>query len=654
MMRFSSWMRSFIMLLVSILAVNQSLAQPGKISLSESYSLSMLQNSIITQQNYHPFPRSDERTSWNALPENARRILIERGERYLNYAYPALPATLFLEFARDGNRENFQKPQRERRDALASLVLAECVEGKGRFIDDIVNGIWTICEESYWGVPAHLSMQHRGYGLPDPTEHTVDLFAAETGSLLAWTSYLLGEKLDRISPLIRERIQLELEKRILDPCLERDDFWWMGFRPDEVVNNWNPWVNSNWLTIVLLNEKDETRRIEAVSKIMKSLEIFINSYPEDGGCDEGPVYWNRAAASLFDCLELLYSATDGRIDIYNEPLIQEMGRYIYRVHIADHYFLNFADASAKVKLESDLAFRYGKRIGDDRLQAFGAFFSRLQRQDKMMFDGSIGRQLPAIFNFTEINAAAAAQPLLRDVWMPGIQVMTSRSQNGTPNGLYVAAKGGHNAESHNHNDIGSFIIYLDGLPMIIDVGVETYTKKTFSPRRYEIWTMQSAFHNLPTIDGVMQHDGREFAARNVEYTSDDDIAQLKLNIAGAYPAEAGIDHWLRTVRLNRNDAILVIDEFDLNRQASQIQLTLMTACEARIDEPGIVSLKNVSGAQSAQLHISFNAQKLTADFEKIKIEDPLLQSVWGDRITRILLTNNAPVQQDTWILKFFP
>lgn len=653
-MRIRSCMRIAIVLLVSILALNQSLAQPGKISLSKSYSISMLQNSIITQQNYHPFPKSEDRTSWDALPENVRRFLIERGERYLNFAYPPLPATLFLEFAREGNRENFQKPQRDRRNALASLVLAECVEGEGRFVDDIVNGIWTICEESYWGVPAHLSMQHRGYGLPDPSDPTVDLFAAETGGLLAWINYLLGEELDQVSPLIRERIQLELEKRILDPCFARDDFWWMGFRPDEVVNNWNPWVNSNWLTISLLCEKDESRRAATVFKILKSLDVFIDSYPDDGGCDEGPGYWNRAAASLFDCLELLYSATDGRIDIYNEPLIQEMGRYIYRVHIADYYFLNFADASAKVKLESDLAYRYGKRIGDDRLQAFGAFFSRLQRQDKMMFEGSIGRQLPAIFNFAEINVADVAQPLLRDVWMPGIQVMTSRSQNGTPNGLYVAAKGGHNAESHNHNDIGNFIVYLDGLPMIIDVGVETYTKKTFSPNRYEIWTMQSAFHNLPTIDGVMQLNGREFAARHVEYTFDDDIAQLKLDIAGAYPAAAGIDQWLRTVRLNRGENVLVIDEFAMNRQAQQIQMTLMTACDASISEPGIIRLKNTNDAQSAQLNISFDAQKLIVDFVPIRIDDPLLKSVWGDRITRILLTTTAPVQRDTWILKFSP
>ncbi|UCE08433.1 MAG: heparinase II/III family protein, partial [bacterium] len=488
-----------------------------------------------------------------------------------------------------------QKPRRARREALCSLVLAECAEGKGRFIDDIVNGIWLICEESYWGVPAHLSLQAQGFGLPDVSEPTVDLFASETGSLLAWTSYLLGSELDKVSPLLQPRIQLELEKRIITPCLERDDFWWMGFRPGILVNNWNPWVNSNWLTVVLLMEKNERKRITAVEKILRSLDVFIDSYPPDGGCDEGPGYWNRAGASLFDCLELLYHGTRGEINIYDEPLIREIGRYIYRAHIADRYFINFADASATVTLESDLAYRYGKRIGDERLAAFGAYFADLQREDNQIFRGSIGRQLPAIFNFSELSSAEKALPLLRDVWMEGNQVMAARSQEGSVMGLYVAAKGGHNDESHNHNDIGNFIVYLDGHPMIIDVGVETYTKKTFSAQRYEIWTMQSAYHNLPTINDIMQKNGRQFTAREVRYTSDDSFAQLRLDMAGAYPPEADINKWIRTVRLNRGKDILVTDAFDLNKEAQEIELNLMTSCQVTLDEPGQLILQDKSG-----------------------------------------------------------
>jgi hypothetical protein len=307
-----------------------------------------------------------------------------------------------------------------------------------------------------------------------------------------------------------------------------------------------------------------------------------------------------------------------------------------------------------VNLESDLTFRFGKRIGDERLQSFGAFFSTLQQKENKYFSGSIGRQLPAIFDFEAITNAPAAQPLLRDVWMPGIQVMTARSHAGTAKGLYIAAKGGHNAESHNHNDVGNFVIYKDGVPMIIDVGVETYTKKTFSPQRYEIWTMQSAYHNLPAIDGVMQRDGRDHAARDVSYSANEDFAEMKLDIAAAYPAEAGIDRWLRTVRLNRGKDIQVIDDFDLKKKAQKIQMTLMTSCGVKLSTPGRISLKNGSGLQTTQMQISFDSAKLKADVEKIEITDANLKSVWGEHINRITLTNKAPTEKNTWTLKFFP
>ena len=87
----------------------------------------------------------------------------------------------------------------------------------------------------------------------------------------------------------------EIDTRILTPNLERDDFWWMGFG-DRRVNNWNPWVNSNWLTCTLLMEPDEDRRVASVYKILRSLDNFLVPYPRDGGCDEGPSYWGRAGS----------------------------------------------------------------------------------------------------------------------------------------------------------------------------------------------------------------------------------------------------------------------------------------------------------------------------------------------------------------------
>ncbi len=66
----------------------------------------------------------------------------------------------------------------------------------------------------------------------------------------------------------------------------------------------------------------------------------------------------------------------------------------------------------------------------------------------------------------------------------------------------MAAKGGFNNESHNHNDVGTFSLYVNTIPVILDAGVGTYAKQTFGKDRYTIWTMQSNYHNLPMINGI--------------------------------------------------------------------------------------------------------------------------------------------------------
>ena len=107
-------------------------------------------------------------------------------------------------------------------------------------------------------------------------------------------------------------------------------------------------------------------------------------------------------------------------------------------------------------------------------------------------------------------------------------------------------------------DTGSYIIYQDGKPVTIDVGVEAYTAQTFGPNRYKLWTMQSAYHNLPTIGGVMQLNGGRFKATDHKFESNDRHAVFSFNIASAYPAEAGVKSWVRTLTLDRlHDKIMV-------------------------------------------------------------------------------------------------
>lgn len=624
--------------------------------LSERFTQESL--NLVSKENWQPYPTAADRAAWEALPNDLRENLIVSGEKALHEAWKAILATRFLEYARVGNRSSYETESFGRRNKLIALALAECAEGQGHFTDEIANGVWLICEETYWGVPAHIGVQRAGVDLPDASEPTVDLFAAETGATLAYIDYLLGDALDSVSPLIRPRIAAEIDRRILTPNLERDDFRWMGFQVDGRPNNWNPWIHSNWLACVLFIEADPERRRASITKMMRSLDRFIDPYPADGGCDEGPGYWMRAAASMYECLEQLYQATGRQVDVYSEPLIQEMGRFIYRVQIDGDFYINFADASAVVVPEAHLIYRYGQAINDPDMIAFGAWAARTTP-----FGGAGGwgrpieslmRWLRAIFSTAEIANAEAYVPQPRDVYLPVIEVMAARDQAGSASGLYVAAKGGHNNESHNHNDIGEFVVYLDGKPLLIDAGVETYSRKTFSPERYDIWTMQSAYHNLPTIDGVQQQPGEQFAARNVTHVTNDIEAAFSLDIAGAYPPEAGLTRWTRTIRLVRGQAVIVVDDYELDHTPQNLLLSLLAVSQVSLDTAGVIQLTAAvlpDGRQSASGVIHYDAERFTVSVESIPITDTRMIRVWGDCLNRLLLSAVNPQQRDTWKLE---
>lgn len=593
---------------------------------------------------WHPYPRSDDRSAWLAVPETTRASYISAAAKSLGAPWMPIPASVTLQYVRDGNRSNYDGMSGERRTRLATLVMAEVFENQGRFLDDIANGIWAISEQTFWGSTAHLGLQRAGNGLPDAREPVVDLFAAEAAALFAWTDYLLGARLDSVSPRIRERIRYEVDRRVLTPALERDDFWWMGFGTRRIVNNWNPWINSNWLATTLILERDPARRARSVYKIMRSLDVFLNGYPDDGSCDEGPGYWGRAGASLFENLELLDVATAGKVNVFDLPLIQDIGRYIYRAYIGGDYYVNMGDAPARTTPDAEIIYRYGKRIHDPRMVGFGALIRRRHPYGEEHF--SMGRIIPAMLGAAEIAAAQPAEPLLADVWLPDLQFMAARAVPDATRGVYVAAIGGHNAQSHNHNDVGNFVVYADAQPVLIDVGVETYTAKTFSSHRYEIWTMQSGYHNLPTINGMMQKDGAQYRASAVRFSGGDE-PRLSLDIAAAYPADAHVRSWRRDISLARKrNEVTIEDAFVLDRSSEPLRLNFMTPLIVETKTPGIVRLRSASGDREYVLR--YDAAKLSATAEEIALQDARLKSIWGNRVARLVLTGRPGVTRDSY------
>jgi len=162
--------------------------------------------------------------------------------------------------------------------------------------------------------------------------------------------------------------------------------------------------------------------------------------------------------------------------------------------------------------------------------------------------------------------------------------------------------------------------------------------------------MQSAYHNLPTINGIMQKDGRQYTAKDVEYESAEGFAQLKMNIAPAYPDEAGVNSWLRTVRLNRGEDVQIMDSFELKTQSQDIVQSIMTPCEIVRDELGLLVLRD--SQEQLEMAVRYDPQKLSLESEIIDLNDERISTVWGGRLYRIKLRLKSATTKDTWTLRF--
>lgn len=598
------------------------------------------------------FPAWEDREAWERMPDGLGQEWIRAAEGHIGEGLPTLRASAFMAYFTEGSRVRYESVDAARRSALCALLIAECLEGQGRFVGDIVDLVWLLCEQTTWCSPAHHYLSRDpAHILSNVAEPLFDLMAGETAAALAWTSFLLRGPLDRVSPLIRERIRLEIDRRIVAPYMEREDFWWMGFGERE-PNNWNPWCNGNMLTVALLQEMAADRSAAVLSKILRSLDRYLEVQHEDGGCDEGSTYWGRAAGMLLVNLELLYRASGGALQAYDQPLIQRLGQFVYRMYVGGPYFVNFADGSAMPSLDYGLIHLYGRRIKDERLQALGQSGIASHRVPTegivSFFQEMISLEACADIRTEEV----LSPPLVQDCWLPDLQAMTSRQQDGSARGLYLAAKGGHNDESHNHNDIGHYVVYADGKPYLIDIGVESYTAKTFSPERYEIWTMQSAYHSLPVVNGFGQKEGHAYRASEVTYERTDTMARFALDLADAYPAEAGVKAWRRSFVFERAEgqkaAITLREQCVLAEPSRSVRLHMISCRRPEAAREGRIRLRDEDGDAIA---IAYHPGQWDVAFERIEVVDEQLKRVWGDELYRIAFIAVDEVDRGDWTFR---
>ncbi|WP_443936773.1 heparinase II/III domain-containing protein [Pedobacter sp. MW01-1-1] len=544
------------------------------------------------------------------------------------YQWPSLPASLYLDYRNTGTRVNYEKILGERRKMLSNLVIGALLENNDKYIPQIVNGLWLTLEESTWVAPAHIVVQKQGADLPSPSYPYIDLYASRTGLLVAEIYNLLSPRIAKYSKVVNERMVYEMNRRIFEPYAKFDTFSWMGTKGN-AVNNWNAYCNTNCMQSALLMMKPNDTLNRFTQKLLRSADQFVNQYPEDGGCDEGPSYWDMAGGKIIRLFMLMNQASEGKMNFKDKELLHEMGNYVYKMQIADNSVVNFADAVASYTQNPESVYRFGELFNDPKLKDYAAYLFK-QKGEQITID-DVTDFTQTIQIYAELKKEGTKAPFPAVSVLPNLQVFTTRAKEGSTKALFLACKGGNNNESHNHNDIGNFLVYADGKPLLIDAGVGTYTAKTFSNKRYELWNVQSNWHNCPTINGFDQKDGKQYAAKNFNYTKHGKEEVLSMDIAAAYPAQASIKEWERRFVFNpQKDCITIEDQFQLSAIKANNVVNLLSS------QP--VEIKNGTlfiGKSAYALH--FNPKVFDVKIEEKQMDDARLQKVWGDKLFSIKL-----------------
>ena len=488
---------------------------------------------------------ADDRSAWArlaAVPAVARYV--GQAERDLTEPTPVLTQALFDLYKTKGTRPEYENPYRQRSDRLARLAIAECLENRGRFLPAIETELAAILAEPTWVVPAHWF----GHGGADGFA-VVDLASSARASTLAVVDAWLGA---RLKPETRAAIRREIEERVWRPYLagarsgksDRGVGWMRG------DNNWNAVCHAGVIGSALILLDDRQARAEFIAAGEIYLPFFLGGFTPDGYCSEGLAYWIYGFGSYLYLSEIVRDSTHGKIDWLTGAKARSIALYPSHLEIFDGLYPTYADGAPGLRPSA-----WMRDLLDRRLALGHPEWRQPVPSDIPLYHG-LGSPLlgAATVMFVDRTAAdaegtpAAGAWSLRDEFSQA-QVFTLRPAPGDPR-FGVSFKGGHNDEHHNHNDLGSYVVAMGRHTLLLDPGMEVYTSRTFSSRRYDSRVLASYGHPVPLVAGKQQSPGRRFAAEVVSKSYSDNHDEVTLNLAGGYEVP-GLESLRRTFTYTR-------------------------------------------------------------------------------------------------------
>ena len=629
-----------------------------------------------TGADWFPYPAYSDRKGWDRLTGENKEKIVKNGNKLLRYQWQIIPATTYLEYEKTGNRKLYQ-PLEDNTDALTGLMLAELAEGKGRFLPQIINGLYYFATMPSWNSSGSDCRDRiRNRMLPNPEFPLIALTSASRGPIVAAGLHFFGEELDKVDPMISRTVYKALEKLIFEPYLDQYRYLhgheWLGFgryTHNHRVNNWNTYCNTHVILTYLLAERNQERLLKALEQCARSIDCYLDFNKFDGACDEGPSYWNMAGGKVFEYATIMYACTGGKFNILEDEQVRRIMEWKSKNYVTDGYIVAFGDGEAHGNGDYKLYYRIGQTMDMPEMADFGISMSadplKEKFSNKISLKGDIYRIFEALRfheDFTRAQKTALENAggdwnrmmlQLREkavsFWYPE----TEHAYLRTKNGWFIGVKGGHNNEAHNHNDVGSGVFFIENCPILIDPGVATYGKNTFGENRYTNWHVQSQWHNAPVINGQMQPNGKEFKATGT--TCDLRKNVFATDMAGAYPSEAQVEKWHRTWSLGKKDMVIT-DEYSLKERTGDVVENFITDHPIYIEgetvngytvKPGeaLIAAKSFDGSNEIIVKMTF-PKDLKPSKEKRVLDDRRMQKSWKEDVYRLQLAfpDDAPLE----------
>jgi hypothetical protein len=538
-----------------------------------------------------------------------------------------LTFSLFRLFEASGDRATFERVYFDRRRRLAGLVLTTILDDTDAYLTTLNELLWEVCNEYTWSLPAHLPVgidQVRESGIPP--EQTVDLFAAHTAHMLAEIVNLLAE---RLPDWMHYRVRIEIERRIFQPMFyEPRHFWW-----ESASMNWSAVCGGCVGMAALILVEDREQLAKMMDRIVRTMEYFLNGFGSDGGCPEGISYWVYGFGFFTYFVEMLSAFTAGRIDLLQSEHVKQIAAFPQIVSLGDEHFINFSDSPEKVVIHPGLGSRLTARLQQPIPELkFPQFHA-----DHIFRWGHLTRDLL----WTDVNAleqtVSEGSFSLHDLaW-----VVDRRIWNGVT--AAFAAKGGHNAEPHNHNDLGHFIIHLGGESLLTDLGAGFYTREYFREARYNFLHTGSHGHSVPLINGLPQKEGGNHLAIPLSYETHSSGLAFALDLTRAYDdpeLETFVRRFDWSVDLQHHSAVLrLTDSFDFGSSFGLIE-----ECFISLVPPTIERSTVIWTGKHGKVRMQFDQDMFAIDIQTFETQMHHGESA---AVYRVQLRAQKPMQSQT-------